>query len=136
MPSARCRICGERPRCATRLWAHTRSYCKTHQTTYRKLRVSAIRNRAVNTLNRIALHTVLLRELFAAAMTLEYNGHPWYGPRDAVDAIDWRYWMDRVVSRRGASYSIMFNDDANDNLIHSVLLLGYESEDYIMPRAG
>ena len=134
-PSPRCRICGDPQRCTTRLWGKTPSYCKFHQLTYRKLLGSAIRNRAVNTLNRIAWHVELLRELFAEAMDLEFNGHPFYPPAHAVDAIDWLYWTDRVVSRRGAQYSMMCNNDG-DNIIHRILVLNYEPDDPLPTGGG
>ena len=135
LPSPRCRICGDPQRCTTRLWGKTPSYCKNHQLTYRKLLGSAIRNRAVNTLNRIAWHVGLLRELFAEAMDLEFNGHPFYPPAHAVDAIDWLYWTDRVVSRRGAQYSMMCNNDG-DNIIHRILVLNYEPDDPLPTGGG
>ena len=124
-PSPRCRICGDPQRCTTRLWSKTPSYCKTHQPTYRKLLGSAIRNRAVNTLNRIAWHVELLRELFAEAMDLEHDGYWLYPPGFALDAIDWVYWRDRAVSRRGAQYSTIFNT-RGDNIIHRILAQGYD----------
>ena len=127
-PSPRCRICGDPQRCTTRLWSKTPSYCKKHQSTYRKLLGSAIRNRAVNTLNRIAWHVGLLRELFAEAMELELDGHWRYPTGFEVDAIDWVYWRDRAVSRRGAQYSTIFNTDG-DNIIHRILVQGYDSDD-------
>ena len=70
----------------------------------------------------------LLRELFAEAMELELDGHWRYPTGFELDDIDWDYWRDRAVSRRGAQYSTIFNTDG-DNIIHRILTQGYDYAD-------